>query len=258
MIIEILFIAVAYCIPIVIVEYLKGSFHRTTVEFAFAITWSLKIIGYFNKVIHNIINLMINIVSFGRIDNFLHKVKMEDHRNAKTAFDAQAPHRFAIEMEKVTLYMCERPVVKDVSINIVKKSRTALVGNSGSGKHLLFDLIMKIYDRDKEEGNSNIHLLGKSIDDIDADQIRKKVAFLDKDAITLSGTVRDNVDPTSKFTDEEIIRIMSYLKADEILSNKKGGIAVKKSSSGANSRNNSMNRSRVRITSSSCFLFQIF
>lgn len=106
MIIEILFIAVAYSIPIVIVEYLKGSFHRSTVEFAFAISWSLKIIGYFNQVIGSVIGLMINIVCFGRIQNFLKTVHLEDHKNSSTPFDDEAPHRFAIQMSNVSLFLC--------------------------------------------------------------------------------------------------------------------------------------------------------
>lgn len=108
MIIEILFIAVAYSIPIVIVEYLKGSFHRTIVEFAFAISWSLKIVSHFDKVINSIIGLMINIVCYGRIDNFLKKVKVEDHSHRETPFDDTAPHRFAVQMENVNLNLCQR------------------------------------------------------------------------------------------------------------------------------------------------------
>jgi ABC-type multidrug transport system fused ATPase/permease subunit len=84
-----------------------------------------------------------------------------------------------------------------------------------------------------------------SIDDLDSDKIRSQVAFLSKKAVTYAGTIRQNIDPTGSFSDEAIIRVLKYLKANEILDNEKGGMKVKKSSSGANSKaNNSFNLGR--------------
>lgn len=101
---------------------------------------------------------------------------------------------------------------------------------------MLFDLLMKVYERDTADNSSKLHILGVSVDDLDSTRIRSQVSFLSKDAITYAGTVRENIDPTGSFSDEEIIRVLSYLKAGDIIDNKEGGMTIKRSSSGANSR----------------------
>jgi hypothetical protein len=97
---------------------------------------------------------------------------------------------------------------------------------------------MKVYDIEREETSSKLHIMGVSIDDLDSSRVRTQVGFLSKAAITYAGTVRENIDPTGSFSEEEIIRVLTYLKVYDILENKSGGTAIKRSSSGANSRSN--------------------
>lgn len=71
-------IFVAYLIPNIIVFYLQGRFNRSLLEFALAISWSLKIVNYFNTFIRSITNVYTEIVSFGRLEYFLTHYQSEE------------------------------------------------------------------------------------------------------------------------------------------------------------------------------------
>lgn len=43
------------------------------------------------------------------------------------------------------------------------------------------------------------------------------MSYLDKDAVTFSGTVRDNIDPDFKFKDKDIIGILKEINSFEII-----------------------------------------
>lgn len=63
-----------------------------------------------------------------------------------------------------------------------------------------------------EREESCIFLFGKYINDLNPIDYRTKMKYLKRDANLFSGTIRENVDPKHKYSDEEIIKLLHFLK----------------------------------------------
>lgn len=70
-------IIVAYSVPNIFIFWLDEYRKLSLLEIALAISWSLKLVGYFNTFINSIVRINKAIVSFGRIEYYLKKVETE-------------------------------------------------------------------------------------------------------------------------------------------------------------------------------------
>jgi ABC-type multidrug transport system fused ATPase/permease subunit len=115
---------------------------------------------------------------------------------------------------------------------MAKKGETvAIIGESGSGKHLLFNLIMRIYERDltiaddkdyeidENEVRPSIKVLGFNMRDVNCRDIREKISYLGKDSKTVTGSIRENMDPNLKYSDRQIIQLLKIFRAEEVIEN---------------------------------------
>jgi ABC-type multidrug transport system fused ATPase/permease subunit len=92
-------------------------------------------------------------------------------------------------------------VLKGINIHINEGQKIALVGQSGSGKSTIVQLLMKFYDIDK----GTIKIGDKTIKEYDLIELRKNIGIVPQDVIMFGGTIKENIlygKPTA--TDEEI------------------------------------------------------
>lgn len=92
-------------------------------------------------------------------------------------------------------------VLKGINIQINEGQKIALVGQSGSGKSTIVQLLMKFYDIDK----GTIKIGDKNIKEYDLIELRKNIGIVPQEVIMFGGTIKENIlygKPTA--TDEEI------------------------------------------------------
>jgi len=97
----------------------------------------------------------------------------------------------------------------------------AFVGPSGSGKTTLVKLLVGLY-RPK---TGDIQYDGKSINEIDLDQLRSRIGMVSQDTQLFSGTIRDNllfVNPDA--TDEECLDVLNKAACHTLLSRADKGL----------------------------------
>jgi ATP-binding cassette, subfamily B, bacterial len=93
------------------------------------------------------------------------------------------------------------PVLKGVDIAIPEGSKIALVGQSGSGKSTIVQLLMKFYDID----SGNITIDNKSLTAYDLIALRKNIGIVPQEVIMFGGTIKENIlYGKPQATDEEI------------------------------------------------------
>ena len=80
-------------------------------------------------------------------------------------------------------------VIKDVSFSIPKGKSVALVGQSGSGKSTIANLLPRFYDL--EEGDITID--GNNIKDISIKNLRNLMGVVTQDAILFNDTIANNI-----------------------------------------------------------------
>ncbi|ERK30315.1 ABC transporter ATP-binding protein [Clostridium intestinale] len=99
------------------------------------------------------------------------------------------PNSYDIEFKGVSFsYIKGSEILQDIHFNI-KGGLTAIVGDSGSGKSTILNLISKFYEADKGE----IKIGGKDIKDIDSEKILKNISMVYQDVFLFNDTIKNNI-----------------------------------------------------------------
>lgn len=86
-------------------------------------------------------------------------------------------------------YKKERPILKDISIDVPVRSSVALVGASGSGKSTISKLLLRFYDIDE----GSILIDGTDIRDITQVSLRRNIGVVAQDTILFNETIFNNI-----------------------------------------------------------------
>ena len=80
-------------------------------------------------------------------------------------------------------------VLRGASFTAPAGLRTALVGPSGAGKSTVLALVERFYDAD----SGTVRVGGHDVLDLDRDELRARMAYVEQDAPALAGSLRDNL-----------------------------------------------------------------
>lgn len=98
-------------------------------------------------------------------------------------------------------YVRGKPVLTGVSFTAPDRKLTAIVGDSGSGKSTILNLIAKYYEAD----SGTISIGGCDIGKIAAERVLEQISMVDQDVFLFNDTVRENIrHARPEATDEEI------------------------------------------------------
>ena len=153
----------------------------------------------FNEISGVVTELQNAMASVRRVFNLLdEKEEIPDKEDAKVIENGST-----VGLENVYFsYDPEKPLIQNVSLNVKKGERIALVGPTGCGKTTLINLLMRFYDVD----SGRITVNGTDIKDATRKSLRKSFGMVLQDTWLKSGTVRDNIaygKPDA--TEEEIV-----------------------------------------------------
>ncbi|MEZ4786821.1 MAG: ABC transporter ATP-binding protein [Flavobacterium haoranii] len=126
-----------------------------------------------------------------------------------------------ISIQNVTFAYNDEPVLKDFSLYVPKGKTVALVGQSGSGKSTIANLLMRFYDVEKGE----IKIDDTNVKNVTMKSLRNQMGLVTQDSIMFNGTVAENI-KIGKLdaTDEEIIEALKVANAFEFVKDLPQGI----------------------------------
>jgi subfamily B ATP-binding cassette protein MsbA len=120
----------------------------------------------------------------------------------------------SITIENVSFKYENEYVLKNFSLEIPKGKTVAFVGQSGSGKSTIANLLTRFYD--VNEGSIKID--GIDIRDITKNSLRKLQGLVSQDSILFNDTVKNNILlGTTNKTDDEIIEAAKIANAHEFI-----------------------------------------
>uniref|UniRef100_M4B260 Uncharacterized protein n=1 Tax=Hyaloperonospora arabidopsidis (strain Emoy2) TaxID=559515 RepID=M4B260_HYAAE len=168
-----------------------------SLAYAFTITqplnWSVRMLS----------QLQTQMVSIERIQTYT-EVPIEAALTS-SAFEKPPPEwpsAGAISFDRVDLRY--RPglsrVLRGLTFTVNPKEKIGIVGRTGAGKSSLIVGLMRLVELDA----GSIKIDGVDISKIGLHDLRTKIAIIPQDPVLFSGTVRSNLDPFDKFSDDEI------------------------------------------------------
>lgn len=99
-------------------------------------------------------------------------------------------------------YTPDKPLIKDLNLDVKKGQRIAIVGPTGCGKTTLINLLMRFYD----VTDGNIKISSKNIKEVKRKSLRQSFGMVLQETWLSKGTIKENIafgKPDA--TDEEII-----------------------------------------------------
>lgn len=127
------------------------------------------------------------LASSDRIDELLNaEITIRDCENPKpiTKFDSE------IEYRNVSFkYVNNDMVLKDINLTIKKGQTVALVGQSGSGKSTMVDLLPRFYD----VVSGGIYVDGTNIKDLKIDNLRHLMGIVGQESFLFNDTIFNNI-----------------------------------------------------------------
>ncbi len=120
----------------------------------------------------------------------------------------------AITLNNVTFAYAEQPVLTNFSLEVPKGKTVALVGQSGSGKSTIANLITRFYDVNQ----GAILIDGVDVKDMQTASLRKLIGVVSQDSILFNDTIKNNLligKPDA--TNEELITAAKIANAYEFI-----------------------------------------
>jgi len=126
----------------------------------------------------------------------------------KTSFDNN------ITVQNINFKYEEETVLKDFSLEIKKGQTVALVGQSGSGKSTIANLLTRFYD----VNDGVISIDGINIKDMNLQSLRSLMGLVTQDSILFNDTIKANISLGKlDATDDEIIEALKIANAYEFV-----------------------------------------
>jgi len=153
-----------------------------------------------------------------RVMEILHtESALEDLPNAtkKTSFDK------AIELKRIHFKYEDEYVLKNFSISVPKGKTVALVGQSGSGKSTIANLVTRFYD----VNDGQIEIDGTNIKTLTKHSLRHLIGLVTQDSILFNDSIKNNILLGKEDSgDSEVIKALKIANAWEFVKDLPNGI----------------------------------
>ncbi|XP_062839294.1 ATP-binding cassette sub-family C member 9 isoform X6 [Anolis carolinensis] len=185
--------------------------------------YALTITNYLNWVVRNLADLEVQMGAVKKVNSFLN---MESENYDGTMDISQVPKDWPQEGEIKIENLCVRyennlkPVLKHVKAYIKPGQKVGICGRTGSGKSslsLAFFRMVDIFD-------GRIVIDGIDISKLPLDMLRSRLSIILQDPILFSGSIRFNLDPECKCTDDTLWEALEIAQLKNLVKSLPGGL----------------------------------
>ncbi|RRK11537.1 ABC transporter ATP-binding protein [Lactiplantibacillus garii] len=119
-------------------------------------------------------------------------------------------------------YEVDKPVLKDIDLQINRGERIALIGESGSGKTTLVSLLESYY----EPTSGTLDVNGQSMASYTVPSIRNQIGYVSQEVDLMPGTMRDNLllGATKPVSDERLTALLGQVGLADWLTELSAGL----------------------------------
>lgn len=96
----------------------------------------------------------------------------------------------------------EEPVLKNINLKIEKGKTLGIIGDTGSGKTTLVDILLRLYNVNR----GMVYIDNRDINDYNLDVLRENIGYVPQDNFLFSASVKDSINfSRDVYSDEEIV-----------------------------------------------------
>ncbi|KAH7102795.1 metal resistance protein ycf1 [Auriculariales sp. MPI-PUGE-AT-0066] len=199
---------------------LKGAINAGVV--GLVLSYGLTTTGSLNWVVRSASEVEQNIVSVERI---LHYVGLEPEAPEyieESKPKGEWPSEGKVEFRDYSLKYKPTldPVLKNISLKLNAHEKVGIVGRTGAGKSSLLLALFRIL----EPANGTILIDGVDITTLGLHDLRSALSIIPQEPQLFEGTLRENVDPTGVYSDEQIWEALAQSHLKEYVQGMPGGL----------------------------------
>ncbi|XP_056138601.1 ATP-binding cassette sub-family C member 8 isoform X2 [Lampris incognitus] len=197
------------------------------------LTYALMVSNYMNWMVRNLADMEVQLGSVKRINGLL-KTEPENYEGLLSASQVPDgwPHQGEIQIQNLSVRYDTtlKPVLKNVNAHISPGQKVGICGRTGSGKSSFSLAFFRMVDM--FEGRI-------MIDDIDIAKLplqtlRSRFSIILQDPFLFSGTIRFNLDPEMKATDEMLWEALEIAQLKPVVKSLPGGLDAMVTEGGEN------------------------
>ncbi|XP_073328263.1 ATP-binding cassette sub-family C member 8 [Pagrus major] len=197
------------------------------------LTYALMVSNYMNWMVRNLADMEVQLGSVKRINGLL-KTEPENYEGLLTVTQVPDgwPRQGEIKIQNLSVRYDAtlKPVLKNVNAHISPGQKVGICGRTGSGKSSFSLAFFRMVDM--FEGRI-------VIDDIDIAKLplqtlRSRLSIILQDPILFSGTIRFNLDPEMKATDEMLWEALDIAQLKPVVKSLPGGLDAAVTEGGEN------------------------
>ena len=127
----------------------------------------------------------------------------------------------SVKLDNISFsYEINKPVLKNISIDVKSGEMIGIIGHSGSGKSTIVNLISRLYDVNEGE----ISIDGVPVKNIDLDDLKNQIGMVLQDTYLFIGSIAQNIAYAKPEADmEEIIKAAKIANAHDFIVKLPGG-----------------------------------
>lgn len=189
-------------------SFLKGDGKITVGFMLVLLNYSGKIYDSINEILRRINMVEKALASSHHIVEFLDEIDEPNRENEIGKIEGD------VEFKNVSFsYLKNNRVLNNINLNSTKGTKTALVGDTGSGKSSIINLLFGFYELD----DGSIFIDNKDIKNYDKQSIRNQMALVLQEPYIFTDTLRNNITLGLNYSDEKIINALKICGGENIL-----------------------------------------
>jgi ATP-binding cassette subfamily B protein len=210
----------ATLIPIVVFVSNMATLIILTLGGHYVITDAMTL-GDFAAFNSYLVLLIFPIIVIGFISNFVVQASVSYARIC-TVLDAEetrdtgtinTPLKGAIEMQNITVQYGDKPALKNISFQIPKGSKTAVIGPTAAGKTQLLYLLTGLI----QPANGTILFDGMNINNYNKETFQHQIGFVFQDSVIFNMSLRENIAFNEKVTEELMTKAIETAELNDFI-----------------------------------------
>ncbi|CAD5234455.1 unnamed protein product [Bursaphelenchus xylophilus] len=225
---DLLVVAISFLVSCLIV-FLTGSIEPS--DAGMALAFALQMSGIFQFAVRSQTELEAKLTAVERVSYYYKNIEQEKWIQGEE-IDERWPSSGSLEFKDVTLRYREgaAAALNKVSFKLEDKDKVLVVGRTGSGKSSIVNVVLRLYEIE----SGTVEYDSFNISKVPLQSLRDSITVIPQDGGLFSGSLRFNLDPKGKYSDDNVWESLDKVGLKDFVSSTSEKLELKVEDGGKN------------------------